>query len=217
MTEQKVEFLDLKNLLIAHKACDIELPTAEFNDYFQNAFLVLTYNSPLEREMMKIELADDYDLFNFKIGNQYFGVTDLKEFETSVMENEKTGYKMYAACVPLKEYQGLLYLSKEFNELGLFPVLQIRETATGKFIDDTLMSALTIWNNVDPNIIIQRGTNLLPINFCAYRENQAFISVCFFNLPDPKHLEITDIYKFNAYQRAVEQHLAEMRKKNKKD
>ena len=53
------------------------IANVEFNDYFQNNFLVLTYDSPLEREMMKIELIDDYDLFNFKIGQQSFGVTDL--------------------------------------------------------------------------------------------------------------------------------------------
>lgn len=84
---------------------------------------------------MSIELRHNYDLFNFKIGEQHYAVIGLKEFETLAMENEKNGYHLTASCVPLTQYDGLLYISKKYGSRGISLVVKVRKTITGKWLN----------------------------------------------------------------------------------
>lgn len=205
----EIEFLDLTNLQIAHKACDVDLPLATLNHSFQPPLLVLTYNSRLEREMMSIELRHDYDLLNFKIDEQYYSVTGLKKFENPTMENEETGYHLLASCVPVTQYDGLLCLTKEYGNRGFFPVIKARETATGKFIGDSIMFGETILKNIDPEVIKKRHTNLLPINFYAYRKGNIFKAICLFNVLDPASEDVANRIRLYNYNQAIKQQLEE--------
>ena len=213
----EIEFLDLTNLQIAHEACDIDLPFATFNRRFRTPFLILTYDSPLEREMMSIELRHDYDLFNFKIDEQYYAVTGLKEFETSAMENEETGYHLIASCVPLTQYDGLLYLGKKYLTGGVFPVIKARQTASGKFIGDNVIFDKTIVKDIDPEVIKKRHTNLLPINFYAYRKKHVFKAVCLFNILDPASQDVAGRIRLYNYNQAIKQQLEESKKKGNEE
>ncbi|WP_281165193.1 hypothetical protein [Liquorilactobacillus sicerae] len=218
MKQSKIEFLDVTNLTVAHKFLKMELPEAAFSAYYQDKVLILTYPSALQREMIRLELRNDPDLFNFKVGDQYYGVVDLKEFQPSVLENDKTGYKLLATCFKLKEYDATLFLSSEFNEMGSFPVVNVRESDTEEFVEDGFLRADFIGKTNALKVMVEKQTNVLIINFFAYRrESRVFHAACYFEILDPESEDSDIVEKYNDYHEGASEYLEELKRQKDDD
>lgn len=215
MKQSKIEFLDLTNLTIAHKFLKMELPKAAFSAYYRDKVLILTYPTALQRDMIKIKLRNDPDFFNFKVGDQYYAVVDLKEFQSAILENDETGYKLLATCFKLKEYDATLLLSGEFNEMGSFPVINVRESASGEFVDEGFIRADFIGKTNALKVMAEKQMNVLVINFFAYRrKNRVFHAVCYFKVLEPESENRDIVEKYNDYYIGVLEYWDELKRQN---
>ncbi|WP_281165153.1 hypothetical protein [Liquorilactobacillus sicerae] len=213
MKQPKIEFLNLTNLTIVHKFLKMELPEATFSAYYRDKVLILTYPTALQRERIRLELQNNPDLFNFKVGDQYYGVVDLKEFQLSVLENDETGYNLLATCFKLKEYDATLFLSREF-ETDFFFIVNIRESATGKFVNEGLIRADFIEKTNALKVMAEKQTSILIINFFAYRrKSRVFQVVCNFKILDFKSKDSDIVEKYNDYLAYLE----ELKRQNEDD
>lgn len=172
MINENISFSDEVVLSALHEKNRIDLPSAQVKDNPEQmeTNLILTYDNPLWRDLMYIQLYRQAQALDFSAGGVDYAVLEVKR----PTEEQAADSQLVAVCHVIHEY----FAQVEFDlKLDYLPVRDVYDQTKKELVDDALIAKESIYRLMRYKRRIKRDKQMLAIHFKAYRAGRLLESV----------------------------------------